>query len=35
MENLGYKNYENANVTIWMLDKDVEKWGIELKMKTP
>jgi len=35
-EKLGYnKYYKNANVNIWMLDKDVEKWGIQLKMETP
>jgi hypothetical protein len=34
-EKLGYdKDYENANVSIWMLDKDVEKWDIKLKMET-
>ncbi len=34
-EKSGYdKDYENANVSIWMLDKDVEKWDIKLKMET-
>jgi len=35
-EKLGYdEDYKNANVGIWMLNKDVEKWGIKLKMETP
>jgi hypothetical protein len=33
---LGYnKDYENVDVSIWMLNKDVDKWGIKLKMETP
>ncbi len=33
---MGYdEDYKNLDVSIWMLDKDVEKWGIELKMETP
>jgi hypothetical protein len=29
-EKLGYnEDYENVDVNIWMLDKDVDKWGIE------
>ncbi len=33
---MGYdEDYKNSDVSIWMLDKDVEKWGIELKMETP
>jgi len=32
---LGYdEDYENVNVDIQMLDKDVEKWGINRKTKT-
>jgi hypothetical protein len=28
-EKLGHnEDYENADVDIWMLDKDVDKWGI-------
>jgi hypothetical protein len=35
-EKLGYdKDYENVDVDIWMLNKDVDKWGIELKLETP
>jgi len=35
-EKLGYnEEYKNADVHIWMLDKEVEKWGIELTMETP
>jgi hypothetical protein len=35
-DKLGYnEDYKNANVNIWMLDKDVDKWGRELKMETP
>jgi hypothetical protein len=29
-EKLGYnEDYENVDDNIWMLDKDVDKWGIE------
>jgi hypothetical protein len=32
---LGYdKDYENADINIWMLQKNVDKWGIKLKMET-
>jgi hypothetical protein len=32
---LGYnKEYENVDVNIWMLDKEVGMWGIELMMET-
>jgi hypothetical protein len=35
-EKLGYDNdYENVDVNIWMLDKEVDRWGIELTMETP
>ncbi len=35
-EKLGYgEEYENANVNIWMLGKEVDRWGIELMMETP
>jgi len=35
-EKHGYNNdYENADVGIWLLDKEVDKWGIELMMETP
>jgi len=35
-EKLGYnKEYENVDVDIWMLDKEVSMWGIELMMETP
>jgi hypothetical protein len=33
-EKLGYdEEYENAVVGIWMLDKEVDMWGIELTWK--
>ncbi len=33
-EKLGYnEDYKNEDVDIWMLDKDVDKWGIKLKME--
>jgi hypothetical protein len=33
---LGYdKECEDADVDIWMLNKEVDKWGIELTMETP
>jgi len=35
-EKHGYNNdYENADVGILLLDKEVDKWGIELMMETP
>ncbi len=35
-EKLGYnKDYKNANVNIWMLDKEVDMWGNEFTMETP
>jgi hypothetical protein len=35
-EKLGYdKDYNNVDVNIWMLDKEVDRWGIELTMETP
>ncbi len=34
-EKLGYdEDYKNVVIGIWMLDKDVDKWGIKLKMET-
>jgi hypothetical protein len=29
------EDYENVDVDIWMLDKEVDKWGVELRMETP
>jgi hypothetical protein len=35
-EKHGYNNdYENADVGIWLVDKEVNRWGIELMMETP
>jgi hypothetical protein len=35
-EKLRYdEDYENVDVGIWMLDKEVNKWGLELMMETP
>ncbi len=35
-EKIGFnKEYENANLGLWMLDKDVDKWGIEVKFQKP
>jgi hypothetical protein len=35
-DKLGYnEEYENENVSIWMLDMGVDRWGIELTMETP
>jgi len=35
-EKLGYNNdYENANVSIWLLKNKVNMWGIEMTMETP
>jgi len=29
------EDYKNVDVSIWMLNKDVDEWGIELKLETP
>jgi len=35
-EKFGFnEEYENADLGLWMLDKDVNKWGIELKFQKP
>ncbi len=35
-EKLEYNNdYKNVDVDIWLLDKEVNMWGIELMMETP
>lgn len=31
---MSIEDYKNVVIGIWMLDKDVDKWGIELKMET-
>jgi hypothetical protein len=35
-EKSGYNNnYKNVDVGIWLLDKEVDMWGIELMMEMP
>lgn len=31
---MSIEDYKNVVIGIWMLEKDVDKWGIELKMET-